>query len=219
MKKRNLFFDLDGTIIDSYPGISNSVNYAARKLGSPELPDELLRKFIGPPLVDSFMKYMECDRDKANEYLEAYREYYRVQGIYEFLLFGGIYEAIKTLSKSYSLYVTTSKPKVFTEIILKKAELFNDFCYISGADLEGKHNSKADIVNYVINKFSLKAEECALIGDTGFDGEGAQIAGIDFYAVSYGFGTMEELLSYKPVKIFDTAYAMTKYFEGEKDGN
>ena len=48
------FFDLDGTIIDSSPGITNSVMYALEKFGIEETEREKLYKFIGPPLTDSF---------------------------------------------------------------------------------------------------------------------------------------------------------------------
>ncbi len=212
MKKENLFFDLDGTIIDSYPGISKGVKYAIGKLGGIPLSDETLRKFIGPPLHDSFMKYQNCDYEKASEYVSAYREYYSVTGVYEFLLFDGIYDTVKELSKSFNLYVTTSKPKSFTEVILEKAGLLNDFIYVSGGEVGKPDNSKKEVVTNVINKFSLNPESCILIGDTKFDGEGAELVGIDFYGVSYGFGTKQELSQYNPVKIFDTANELKDYF-------
>ncbi len=212
MEKKNLFFDLDGTIIDSYPGISKGVKYAIEKMGGIPLADETLRKFIGPPLHDSFMKYLNCDYEKANQYVNTYREYYSVHGVYEFLLFDGIYDTVKELSKNFDLYVTTSKPKSFTEIILDKAGILEDFIYVSGGEVGKPDNSKQEVVTNVINKFSLNPESCILIGDTRFDGEGAQLMGIDFCAVTYGFGTKEELLQYNPVKIFDNAGEIKDYF-------
>ena len=53
-----VLFDLDGTLTDSAPGILNSVRYACRKLNLPEPPPETMRRFLGPPLLDSFQNLM-----------------------------------------------------------------------------------------------------------------------------------------------------------------
>ena len=52
-----ILFDLDGTITNSEPGILASVRYALGKLGAAEPDYPTLRKFIGPPLRDSFRDY------------------------------------------------------------------------------------------------------------------------------------------------------------------
>ena len=59
------FFDLDGTIIDSSPGITNSVMYALEKFGIEETEREKLYKFIGPPLTDSFARFYGFDDEKS----------------------------------------------------------------------------------------------------------------------------------------------------------
>ena len=54
MQYNTILFDLDGTLTDSAPGILNSVRYACRKMGLPLPAESTLRRFLGPPLVDSF---------------------------------------------------------------------------------------------------------------------------------------------------------------------
>lgn len=75
------FFDLDGTIIDSSPGITNSVMYALEKFGIEETEREKLYKFIGPPLTDSFARFYGFDDEKSWKAVEYYREYYQDTGI------------------------------------------------------------------------------------------------------------------------------------------
>mgnify|MGYP000283165199 len=77
------FFDLDGTIIDSSPGITNSVMYALEKFGIEETEREKLYKFIGPPLTDSFARFYGFDDEKSWKAVEYYREYYQDTGIFE----------------------------------------------------------------------------------------------------------------------------------------
>ena len=60
-----ILFDLDGTLTDSAPGILNSVRYACRKLGLPIPGEETLRRFLGPPLISSFIMLAVADHDKA----------------------------------------------------------------------------------------------------------------------------------------------------------
>ena len=54
---RYIFFDLDGTLTDSKEGVILSARYAIEKLGSPQPDDKTMLKFVGPPLVDSFMEH------------------------------------------------------------------------------------------------------------------------------------------------------------------
>ena len=72
-----VIFDLDGTLLDTSPGITECVRYAGEKLGYPSLSEEQLLSFIGPPLQDSFMRVYGCDRSQAEALTAAYREQYR----------------------------------------------------------------------------------------------------------------------------------------------
>ena len=83
MRYRYLFFDLDGTLTNPGLGITNSVIYALNKFGIKENDRESLYRFIGPPLADSFMKYCSISRDKANEMVATYREYFADKGLFE----------------------------------------------------------------------------------------------------------------------------------------
>ena len=58
MKKyKAVLFDLDGTINDSGPGIMNSCRYAMEKMGHEPLPEETMRRFVGPSLQYSFQTF------------------------------------------------------------------------------------------------------------------------------------------------------------------
>ena len=82
-----LLFDLDGTLTESGEGIIRSVQYALDKLGIKENNTEQLRRFVGPPLVDSFMRHYGFSREKALEAVDIYRERFGTIGIFENALY------------------------------------------------------------------------------------------------------------------------------------
>ena len=87
-----ILFDLDGTLTESGEGITKSVQYALEKIGKPESDLEKLKVFVGPPLLDQFMKYADLDEETARKAVEYYRERYADTGIFE----NQVYPAWKT---------------------------------------------------------------------------------------------------------------------------
>lgn len=75
-----IFFDLDGTLTDPAEGITNSVAYALEKFGIEVRDRTTLYKFIGPPLVDSFMEFYGFDKAQAETAVGFYREYFSTKG-------------------------------------------------------------------------------------------------------------------------------------------
>ncbi len=212
MLKKNLFFDLDGTIINSEKGILNSVKYMADVLNINLPPYDKLKKFIGPPPHKSFKEIFGAKDDEVELYLEKYREYYLKKGMLECCLYDGIIPMLDALRDKFNLFITTSKPVPFAEKILK--ELGADFYFIkiAGPEKDSATHTKKDVIDEVINEYKLKKEECVLIGDTLYDGEGAKECKIDFIGVTYGFGDFDELKEYSPIAILKSPYDIISFF-------
>ena len=117
-----IFFDLDGTLTDSAPGIIHSVQYALKKYGI-EAEENDLRSFIGPPLVHSFQERFGFDHDKALEAVAYYREYFTAGGMFENSVYPGVEEMLQKLKEDgLMLAVATSKPELFSKIVLVKED-------------------------------------------------------------------------------------------------
>ena len=188
---KRIIFDLDGTLLDTSPGILESVRYAAEIMGYPELPMEKLYTFIGPPLRDSFMRCYGCDRAEAEGLTAEYRKHYREGALLNAKPYDGILELCEALrGAGYQLSVATSKPQVFAEQILHHFGFDKYMDQICGADLEGKL-TKADLIRRCIGDRNPSA--CIMVGDTEYDAKGAQEAGISFIGVRYGFGNLDEM--------------------------
>ncbi len=188
-------FDLDGTLTDPGLGITNSVMHALKKYGI-DVPDrEKLYPFIGPPLIDSFMKYYGFSHEEAVKGVEYYREYFRDRGIFENTMYDGIpkvLEKLKTMGKK--IVLCTSKPDEFAVTILKHFDLYQFFDFIGAATMNEERTKKVEVINYAIEELGIRDRATVLmIGDRDQDIQGAKEAGVDSVGVLYGYGSREEL--------------------------
>ncbi|MET3846511.1 HAD hydrolase-like protein [Paenibacillus sp. OAE614] len=143
MRYKHLLFDLDGTVTDPKIGITKSVQYALNKFGIQEDDLDKLEPFIGPPLKNSFMEIYSFSEDQALQGVEYYREYFRERGIFENELYPGMQNVLKQLQDDgFTLYVATSKPKVFADEILKYFEVDHYFEWVVGSHLDGTLSDK-----------------------------------------------------------------------------
>ncbi|WP_244835289.1 HAD family hydrolase [Clostridium sp. BJN0001] len=191
----HILFDLDGTITDSCTGIINSIIYSLKYFGIDEKNMEKLKKFIGPPLLESFSKYYGFNKEKSQKALYKYREYYADKGIFENFLYDGIEDLLRRLKeKGIHIVLATSKPEVYAKKILKYFNIDKYFDFVSGADFEETRVNKDEIIYYALKELNItNKSKVIMIGDRQYDILGAKKNGIKSIGVLYGFGTLEEL--------------------------
>ena len=191
-KIKALFFDFDGTIVDSSKSIFASIQYAMRQLNQPPLDEKMLVTFVGPPLLDSFLR-IGLTTNLANEAVLKYREYYQ-DHMHFVQLYPQMKEVLAQLKDSYQLYITSSKPEVFVKKIARLIDVDQYFTAIYGADLEGKRAKKSQVIAYALSE-NPNLEPCTIrmIGDRSHDCLGANENKIASIGVTYGFGSKEEL--------------------------
>ena len=213
MKYKNIFFDLDGTVTDSGPGIVKSVQYALRCYGIDEPDLDKLNSFVGPPLYKSFMDYLDCSEEEAKEAVECYREYYAENGLYENKLYDGIESLLYNLKeKGYKIILASSKPRIYVKRILSYFRIMRYFDYVEGSELDSQRTDKGELLAYVLKKWDLRPEESVMIGDRKYDIEGAKANGMDSIAVGYGYGSVDELSAAGPTLFFPTVEELKKFF-------
>lgn len=191
-----MFFDLDGTLTDSAAGIIDSVIYALDKLGIKEDDRVKLRRFVGPPLMDSFREQFNFSEEDARRAVGYYREHYAEKGIFECPVYEGIPELLARIQQSgFILAVTTCKPEVFTTRILEHFDLAKYFSLVAGSTLDGSRSSKGEIIDYAIEKLGAdNPKEIVIIGDRKMDIEAALERKIRSVGVMYGYGGLNELM-------------------------
>ena len=194
MKPNCIFFDLDGTLTDSGPGIVASVAYALRKLGVEPPEPEQLRPFIGPPLLWSFSHFYGFDEEKSKEAVRLYREYFTAGGMFENSVYPGIPDALDRLrAAGFRLAAATSKPELFSRQIISHFGLDGYFETICGASMDETRTDKADVICYAMDTLGVAPEESLMVGDREHDVLGAKAVGLPCLGVLWGYGSREEL--------------------------
>lgn len=196
-KFTNILFDLDGTLIDPFVGITKSIEYALEKFDVFISDNSKIAVHIGTPLRDIFVKLLDTNEQIIIEQaVTFYRERYSTIGLWENELYPGVIEMLEALiNSSHNLYIATSKPQIFAQKILQFLSLDRYFVKIFGSELNGKYDRKADLIKYLLNSENLSAAETIMIGDRHHDILGARKNQITSIGVTYGYGTSAELIA------------------------
>ena len=202
-----IFFDLDGTLTESGPGIIKAVQYALNKMGCPETDPQKLRFFIGPPLLDSMLRFRPFSQEEAEKAVELYHAYYCKEGIFDNRVYPGIRQMLKNLRTSnVKLAVASSKPEILVRQILDHFGLSQYFDEVVGASMDGQRSKKAAVIEEALRRLGLVdlRKQVLMVGDTASDVNGAKVTQLDCWGVSYGYGTVEELRTAGAAKILAT---------------
>ncbi|QEE23666.1 HAD family hydrolase [Rhodanobacter glycinis] len=185
-------FDLDGTLIDSEPGITACIRHALTKLGVPAPAD--LRPWIGPPLRHSFAPLLDQDALRIETAVDYYHERFSAQGWREHAIYPGIAEAISALrGAGHRLAIVTSKPMEHAAPIIKSLPFGDAFEKLYGPDPSSAHSEKASMIAAALADFGAAPQDTVMIGDRRFDIEGAVANEVSGIGVLWGFGSREEL--------------------------
>lgn len=192
---RHILFDLDGTLTDPFEGITNSVVHALKRYNIEVTDKRELRSFIGPPLVESFMKYFNFTEADAKNAVEVYREYFSTKGLFENELYEGIPNMLSELkSRGKTVIMATSKPEVYARRIAEHFDIAKYFDYMAGSELNGQRIAKTEVIEYALSSLGISdRRNCLMIGDRLHDINGAKKSDIHSVGVLWGYGSREEL--------------------------
>ncbi len=210
-KYKYILFDLDGTITEPFKGISGGIIHALNKFGVKVPDNSTLRKFIGPPLRDSFRDFCGFTAEQAEEATTYYREYYSVRGLEENEIMPGMKDVLKSLNEQgCKLYVATSKPEKYAKIILDNLGLLSYFDIVAGASFDGSRDKKELVIEHLLQQIKDKYPDfnlvqTVMVGDRHFDINGAKYFNMDSIGVTFGYGDYEELSQAGATYVVDAA--------------
>ena len=201
-----IFFDLDGTITDSKPGILKCIRLALDQKGV-RYTEAQLDDMVGPPFRVSMRGILGVHDDALiEELIRIYRAEYEVSGWRDCAVYPGIRELLAALKEKGSrLAVATSKPLKFTVMMLDELGLSPFFDFIGGAESDSSRDSKIEVIRYVMRNLGMKdAKGALMVGDRLYDIDGAKQASMDSAGALWGYGSREELLSHDADLLFET---------------
>lgn len=198
MSFRHAIFDLDGTLIDSLPGIAWSVEVALQERGFPPAAGDL-RSRIGPPIREILAKLTGLREGRELDRLEgSFRGHYDSEGWRLTECQAGVPEILwDLLTGGAELWLVTNKPATATEQILRHLKLSGFFREAACRDSRRPpFGSKAELLRDLVRRHGLNRAECLMIGDTREDREAARAAGMRCAIVPHGYGDRPGGLSY-----------------------
>jgi phosphoglycolate phosphatase len=191
----SVLLDLDGTLIDSQPGIMASCLAALRALGHEPEATLDIASIIGPPVEDVMRILLKPYRDdRVNEAVAAYRKDYGVHGLFESNLYPGIAEVLhEMLGAGARLYLATSKRTIFARRILEHLDLAICFDGIYGSEPGGALDHKRDLISHILSQHGLQPRCSVMVGDRRYDISAAHANRMRAVGVLWGYGTRDEL--------------------------
>ena len=210
MAFQNILFDLDGTLTESGPGITRSVQYALYQMGIEEPDLQKLEPFVGPPLNLSFRERYGMNEEETGRAIHYFRESYDTKGIYENNVYPGVRELLQMLHEQGSrLAIASSKPEPMVHRVLEHFGIAGYFDVIVGSHVEEELDNKMGADNKLLMvKKALQGlgmtgrpetlrrdrrKSYAMVGDRSFDVNGAKANHVTAVGVSYGYGSRREL--------------------------
>jgi phosphoglycolate phosphatase len=187
---RLVLFDLDGTLVDSSPGIHSSVRFATRELGLPAPTPAQLRGMVGPPLQDGFALVLGVPAGDVPRAVAAYRAHYTAGALLDVTVHPGIPELLAALTGGGALLaVATSKPEPFAVRVLAHTGLLPAFASVHGATLDGAVRHKDQVVAAALAAHP-DGRDPVLVGDRAHDVLGAAAHGVP--CIGAGWGPAED---------------------------
>ena len=205
-KYKTILFDLDGTLIDSKPGILTSIR---KTLDAFEIPytEEVIDGMIGPPFRVGMKEMLGIQEMSVIEQLIAlYRKHYKAGDWRDCNVYSGVVEMLSKLREmGYTLGLATSKPLQYTTIIMEELGLDKFFHYVGGATGDATSELKTDVINAVLEKLAVTdLSSVLMIGDRLYDIEGAKASGVDSMGILWGYGDRKEHEKYGADYILST---------------
>lgn len=187
---RAIVFDLDGTLIDSCPGIQASLNYAIRFPES-KLCLRSLRKKIGPPIskmVNSL--WPKLDQKSSEKILQRFRYHYDREGCLRSRMYPGARQMLAGIKKTgKKAFLLTNKPATATNRILHHLKMESFFVeVVCPESITPPFDHKKEGALLLKQKHRLHSGETMLVGDSQDDMDAAAAAGFQFAIALYGYG-------------------------------
>ena len=207
-----VIFDLDGTLVDTYPVIRKTlIEVFSKHLSNFRYDEELLKSFFGPTLHYSFSKLTNNDEEQTQFLIDEYRKINKVYYENEIELFPGVINTLEELSKKHTLAILSNRIQDLVDIGLKATKIDKYFKVILGIDSMKRPKPYPDGIIQILNHY--KDKKAVFIGDATTDIISAKSAGIIGIGVTWALTKPEEFMKVKADYIVNSFEELNKILE------
>ena len=207
MPTKRLYFDLDGTLLDTQPGIEASVRHTLDHFGFVSVSQAAIKRCFGPPMRISLAHLMKSrDTEQIEAALIEFRRHYfgtaaqtgrdagNQPGISNYRIYSGVEELLsQLLDHRVELAVLTAKPQPQAQWLLQHSGLDQYFPQLHGSHDHGAKSNKSSHLSWLLAQSELPAKHCWMIGDRADDLNAARNNGVTAIAAHWGYGDNDEL--------------------------
>lgn len=199
-----LFFDFDGTLADTAPGIVLTMQKAFEEMHLPVPTDAQVRETIGMPLVEAIALLGHLDSKGAEQGVEVYRKLFPVYEAGHVKVFPQVDETLSALqNKGIRMAICTSRTGLTLDVMVQRFGIDQYFETKVSCNDGLPAKPAPDMVYELLRRMNLSIDEVMVVGDTTFDIEMGNNAGCRTVAVTYGNHSRERLLTAKPTYVID----------------
>ena len=208
---KNILFDFDGTLINTWPGIEATLRASLEALNIPIRDGAITRSLVGMPLARVFEKLQGDDPSGAEMVTQKYRELFPTVGMSSAEPFGGVIEMLEKLKgRDKGIFLVTARNELITKQMMDEHSLTGFFTWVRGEREGEMPDGKEHMVEEVLLKYSLAREDCIMVGDRSYDIEAALANRIQAIGVTYGYGTRDELINAGADLLVDSIWELEK---------
>ena len=215
--KKLLIFDLDGTLINSIPDLTHSINKMLFHYGLSQLTIEQVTPFIGNGAKTLVKRALDKVSKSAvaptllDEALVVFKNTYQENVCNDTFLYPNVKQTLNYLrDEGYKLTICTNKPFKFVEPILEKLKIKEFFLLWVGEESLPEKKPEATPLLHLAKKMNVLPDQCVMIGDSKNDILAAKNAGIDSIGLSYGYNYNENIQDYNPELVVDNFQNLQK---------
>jgi phosphoglycolate phosphatase len=194
-----IIFDLDGTLVNSIPDLTDALNYSANFNDIQNFTVEEVTKMVGGGitlLIETAFGLKSEDLNFSNFY-DPFIKYYKKHSNYKSQLYPGVREAIIEL-KSKKLAIISNKRDDLTTQVVKDFNIYKYFSFVLGGTDSIAKKPSAEPINFILEKLGVEKNNAIFVGDSEADIMCAKNAGIKCVAVTYGYRNKEQIEILKP---------------------
>jgi phosphoglycolate phosphatase len=188
-----IIFDLDGTLVDTVQDITNALNYALLSHDIKNLTVKETMRLVGEGVTRLVEKVLPVAKEHLkDDVMKKFLEYYSEHLIENSKEFPHVRETLENLNH-FKKAVLSNKREVLSKRLLEELKLEKYFDIIIGSDTAGEKKPSPVPVLYLISKLTVRPEESIVVGDSYYDIEAGEMAGLKTVAVTYGYQPKELL--------------------------
>lgn len=207
---RGVIFDFDGTLIDSYEAIAESLNHVRSSFSLSPFPAEEIRPMVGHGLEQLIARAVGADH--VDEGVRLFRESYAQICERKTTILPQVKETLDTLDRrGYQMAIASNKPSYFARDILKALEFDHLFVEVLGPNDVQRPKPDPEMLEIIIMRIGLSPEEVVYVGDMPLDVEAGRRAGVAVYAVPTGSATRDDLLEARPDRLLHRFTDLTTF--------